>query len=50
MYINKVGEEEKSMRKRIRRYSMEHDPAMPMVDVLISRLAEADIGGNRWRI
>jgi len=50
MYINKVGEEEKAMRKKIRRYSMEHDPAMPMIDVLISRLAEADIGGNRWRI
>ena len=45
MYINKVSEEEKVMRKKIRRYSMEHDPAMPMVDVLISRLAEADIGG-----
>ena len=38
MYINKVGEEEKAMRKKIRRYNMEHDPAMPMVDVLISRL------------
>jgi len=38
MYINKVGEEEKAMRKRIRRYNMEHDPAMPMIDVLISRL------------
>ena len=38
MYINKVGEEEKAMRKKIRRYSMEYDPAMPMIDVLISRL------------
>ena len=45
MYINKVGEEEKAMRKRMRRYNMEYDPLMPMVDVLISRLAEADIGG-----
>ena len=38
MYINKVGEEEKAMRKRIRRYNMEYDPSMPMVDVLISTL------------
>jgi hypothetical protein len=38
MYINKVGEEESAMRKRIRRYNMEYDPSMPMVDVLISRL------------
>jgi Retroviral aspartyl protease. len=40
MYINKVGEEESAMRKRIRRYNMEYDPSMPMVDVLISRLDE----------
>lgn len=38
MYINKVGEEEKVMRKRIRRYNLEYDPPMPMIDVLISRL------------
>ncbi|MDP2767783.1 MAG: hypothetical protein Q8O41_10130 [Candidatus Methanoperedens sp.] len=38
MYINKVGEEKKVMRKRIRRYNVEYDPALPMIDVLISRL------------
>jgi predicted aspartyl protease len=38
MYLNKVGEEEKVMRKRIRRYNMKYEPALPVIDVLISRL------------
>ncbi len=38
MYINKVGEEDKAMRKRIRRYNIEYEPSMPMIDVLIGRL------------
>lgn len=38
MYINKVGEEEEAMKKRIRRYSLKYDPPLPMVDAVFSRL------------
>jgi len=35
--VIKVGEEESAMRKRIRRYNIEYDPSMPMIDVLINK-------------